>query len=405
MCSICGGTRWDVISERIWDLSRDRGRDAHGLFHCPNDGPWIGNHRATPTTEVESPKEKQPVGDNNWRFVFNGIIANDAELGIQEGEADTSVIPRVVEPKFRDLTRILEGVVKLKGSYAIAALHVSTGEIQLACNYRPIWVVSHPNGHFYFSSLRHHLPMYLPAYRMKPYSVQFLASSPSSGLDIPRIQGNKALVICSSGLDSTAVAAYACHTHGPQLVTLIHFDYGCLATRREISCIKQIAEYLHCSHIVIPFQSFGSSPLLNPGTVIASDVAGAEYAHEWVPARNLVMLAQTVAYAEAHDYGHIYIGTNLEEAGAYPDNEEQFILDFAALLSNAVQNGVKIEIHTPLGNLMKHEIVPFGLKYNTPFHLTWSCYRGQDKHCGECGPCFMRKTAFERNGLKDPVFQ
>jgi len=136
---------------------------------------------------------------------------------------------------------------------------------------------------------------------------------------------------------------------------------------------------------------------------IADGIAGAEYAHEWVPARNLVMLSTAVAYAEAHNYGYIYLGTNLEEASVYPDNEEQFILDFNNLLYGAVQNGVKIEIKTPLGGLMKHEIVLFGLECNAPFHLTWSCYKGGEKHCGKCGPCFMRRTAFERNGLVDPV--
>jgi 7-cyano-7-deazaguanine synthase len=63
-----------------------------------------------------------------------------------------------------------------------------------------------------------------------------------------------------------------------------------------------------------------------------------------------------------------------------------------------------MSIATPLGNLMKHEIVTFGKRYGTPFHLTWSCYEQGDKHCGNCGPCHMRKIAFEINGLKDPVF-
>lgn len=57
----------------------------------------------------------------------------------------------------------------------------------------------------------------------------------------------------------------------------------------------------------------------------------------------------------------------------------------------------------PVGNLVKHEIVKMGLQIGAPLHLTWSCYEGGDKHCGKCGPCYMRKTAFEINGVKDPV--
>jgi 7-cyano-7-deazaguanine synthase len=403
MCSICGGTKWDNHAEYIFNQSMDRGRDAHGA-RTLRDGHWIANHRATPTTEVEDPIEQQPVGDNPF-FVFNGILANDADLGIREGEADTSVLPRVLDTL--SLDSFAGSIKKLVGSFAIAAMNElnGAGEIYLACNYKPIWIAN-KNGEYYFSSLKAHFPAELNPYRMEPYSVRRLTDDYIS-IPVPRLQSNRALVIASSGLDSTAVAGYACDRHGPDQVRLIHFDYNCLAGPKEKECIEKIANHFGCSFEILPIASmfFGDgSPLLSDKS-IASGIEGAEYAHEWVPARNLVMLALTTAYAEAHHYGHIYLGTNLEEAGAYPDNEEQFILDFDSLLYGAVQNGVKVQIHTPLGGLMKHEIVPFGLRYDAPFDLTWSCYRGGEKHCNECGPCFMRKTAFERNGLKDPVFE
>jgi 7-cyano-7-deazaguanine synthase len=52
---------------------------------------------------------------------------------------------------------------------------------------------------------------------------------------------------------------------------------------------------------------------------------------------------------------------------------------------------------------MKHEIIKEGVDANVPYEHTWSCYGDGVYHCGKCGPCFMRKTAFERNGIKDPV--
>lgn len=397
MCSICGGTTWNWISEYIWEYSQDRGRDDHGK-NITSDGTWIGNHRAIPTTEIQHPIEKQPVGKDE-KIVFNGIVSNDSDLGIRNGEADTSVLPRTLD--FSSLKRFRDSIHEnLTGSYAIAVKFTS-GIIWLACNYKPIWILERDE-EAYFSSLKHHFPLTEHPYRMEPYSVRELNSFQRS-LPIPRNQSNKALVICSGGLDSTTVASYVCQKHGRKNTTLLHFDYGCLATEREIQQVRVIADCLKCACRIEKMPTFGSSSLLSKGSEISQGIAGAEYAHEWVPARNLVMLSLTVSLAEAENYGHIYLGTNLEEAGAYPDNEEQFILDFNNLLYGAVQNGVKMEIHTPLGGLMKHEIIPFGQKYNTPYHLTWSCYRGGDKHCGECGPCFMRKTAFERNGLKDPV--
>lgn len=138
---------------------------------------------------------------------------------------------------------------------------------------------------------------------------------------------------------------------------------------------------------------------------VAGAVAGAEWAHEWVPARNLLMLSWAAAFAEANDYHHIALGNNLEEAGAYPDNEEELTTLFGDLLPNAVQNGYGLNVLSPVGNLMKHEIVRVGLEIGAPYHLTWSCYLDGERHCGHCGPCFMRRTAFERNGARDPVFQ
>jgi len=151
-------------------------------------------------------------------------------------------------------------------------------------------------------------------------------------------------------------------------------------------------------------QSAGNSPLLTDGQ-IAPGVTGAEYAHEWVPARNLLMIAKAVAYAEANGYGAVALGNNLEEGGAYPDNEEQFTTLLNAALPYAVQEGSKVELLAPVGMLMKHEIVALGARLGVPYELTWSCYRGGEHHCGACGPCFMRREAFRRNGLVDPAFE
>jgi 7-cyano-7-deazaguanine synthase len=404
MCSIAGGTRFDQLAEYIWKRCADRGRDDAGYVVSEN-GSWIGNRRATPTTEVEAPIERQPVQSETHHFVFNGIISNDHELGIAEGEADTSVLARVLDPSTLKLLRdSLHG--KIVGSYALATLNKHSGEIFLATNYKPIWVCEY-DGHWYFSSLRQHFPPAVRPFRVEPYTVTVLGDLVNIRNNvIPREQSDHALVIASGGLDSTTAASVAIEERpvGGK-VKLLHFNYGCQATIKEIESVQALADYFGCDVDIITMSSFGGSALLESDAEIAQGIAGAEYAHEWVPARNLMMLSHAVAYAEARNFGHIYLGTNLEEAGAYPDNEEQFILDFNNLLYGAVQNGVKIEIHTPLGGLMKHEIIPLGRRLGTPYHLTWSCYKDGEEHCGECGPCYMRRTAFERNNLQDPVFE
>ena len=186
-------------------------------------------------------------------------------------------------------------------------------------------------------------------------------------------------------------------------ILLLHFNYGCKATEKEIDAIKTIAkkEKLKYDILDLDYTKFKGNSTLFKDEEIKSGKEGVEYALDWVYARNLIMLSIATGYAEANQYGYIYLGSNLEESGAYPDNEEQFIIDFNNLLYGAVNNGYKLEVKTPLGGLMKKEIVEFGKKWNSPIELSWSCYNANEHHCGECSPCYMRKKAFKRAGITD----
>lgn len=395
MCSICGGTNLNDVAFHIFKRAQDRGRDYSNLFF--RKGSWICNHRAVPTTELENSDYNQPFG-TDYKVVHNGTISNDKELG-NKGNIDSAILPKVLD--FTSLEDFTESLQCIVGSYAIAVLKPN-GHFYLACNYKPIFYSFTPDGDFYFSSYAHHLEGLPNVTKMPPYST-FDTETKETGI-IPRKVYDRAVVICSGGLDSTAVASYVRQNHKDMI--LLHFQYGCLAETKETQCIKQLAEDFHCDYKFMPLNyDFSNCHLLGNGDDIAEGEAGAEYAHEWVPARNLVLMSMAVAFAEANHYSYIYLGTNLEEGGAYPDNEEQFIRDFNSCLYGAVQNGNYVEIRTPVGNLMKHEIVAFGNKYGAPFEHTWSCYRNGDKPCGHCGPCHMRKIAFERNGLVDPLLK
>jgi len=88
---------------------------------------------------------------------------------------------------------------------------------------------------------------------------------------------------------------------------------------------------------------------------------------------------------------------------SYADNEYIFQKKFNDLLPNALNLQNKVEVLMPLANLMKSEIVKLGIEVNAPLDLTWSCYEGGNIACGECGPDYMRKTAFKMLGIKDIV--
>lgn len=381
----------------------------------------IGNFRAEPTTEFvqfKSEADQQPYKDGNWTVVHNGTIANDHDLRTYDVRTsiDSAAIPELLnltEQAMKNFTpnkllsKFKSAIEKLVGSYAILATHGGYGQgFAVATNYRPLWYNTDEYMNTYIGSSEEYIPATY-AKALEPYSV---AMFDEMGIrDLERIgpykdtDRKRALVVASGGLDST-VAASKCIADGME-VELIHFQYGCRAEGKEVDAISSIAERLGVPFKLFPLGIYDEkdSHLFNKDSKIAGGESGAEFAHEWVPARNLVMLSIAVSYAEANGFDYIVLGNNLEEAGAYPDNEPEFIRRMNKVLPFAVGDGKRVEIIMPVGNLMKHEIVAMGLQVGAPMDLTWSCYKNGEKHCGKCGPCFMRKTAFNINNAKEVI--
>lgn len=458
MCAIIGALVWDVKgSYQISDINRrlnhilsaslERGRDGRGWFfnymqwdktpvwyHKQQarrrtlwgsdlefvdmpiaSGTFISNLRAEPTTEFVASKrdeDQQPYKVGPWTIVHNGTIANDGELrtGLVNTGIDSAAIVEVLAEM--DLTGQTGRVVAthfaacmrvLKGSYAILATHDEhPGMMLAACNYRPIWVADAFTG-TYFASARHYFPADMVPQMLEPYSAWMFKAGERVRLTSQAQSVMRALVVCSGGLDSV-VAATITKASGAH-VELVHFRYGSRAEGPEIQAIHAVADHLDVPLHILPMNIYSpdDSPLLRADSTIAGGEAGAEFAHEWVPARNLVMLALATAFAEARGFDTIVLGNNLEEAGAYPDNEPEFINRFNDLLPFAVGDGKRVRVQMPVGNMMKHEIVAAGHAFNAPLDKTWSCYRAGEQHCGTCGPCYMRRTAFQINGLPEVI--
>ena len=441
MCGIVGALLKDITStaqlENVNELlfhimysSRERGRDGYGytvetnkegytfksiirgdpmvtqFFTKPfREGSMIANLRAEPTTEYvkdKTPEDQQPYGLGFWNVVHNGTIANDYELRSYEVKTtiDSAAIVEQLYHKISPVTRMTKAI---EGSYAILLQQRDDLRIlHVICNYRPIWYIKTEFGLFFASSAEFFPRGYYPK-MVTPYTRNIFTDKGIMSTSLLPDPNKRALVVCSGGLDSV-VAATKMIKEGYE-VELIHFEYGSRAQGPEVVAVTDVANHLGCKlHFKdMTIYQQKDSPLLRDDGGVAGGEAGAEFAHEWVPARNLVMLSLAVAYAEANDFDVIALGNNLEEAGAYPDNEPEFIHRFNSILPFAVQNGRQVRIEMPVGNLMKHEIVALGKRIGAPMHLTWSCYRNGDKHCGNCGPCYMRQTAFEINELEEVI--
>jgi len=445
MCSITGaialGPESEIDSDlymSILTLAGERGRDAVGFGTNRGDeyrfvGPkfinedlsgsrWvIGNNRGEPTTEyVPNPTlgDIQPYRSGRFAVVHNGTIANDKDLALAQGwktpRVDSQIIPLILHRFWtddRDTDQLRSALGMLHGSYALAAANYETGTVVLACNYKPIFTAVIDEV-LYFASLPSHLPGHQTIrstiHKVEPYSAVVVGRDGAvKYVNLRSEEKNmKALVILSGGLDSTTVAAYMKKKKNYD-VTLLHVEYHCRAQEREIEAVEAIAATLELPLIRLNTDIFSEvirgSTLTSTEGEIAQGEVGSEYAMEWVPARNLILSALAVGIAESRGIDTIALGNNLEESGAYPDNEQEFIRALNFVMPNAVNEGQRVAFIEPVGNLMKHEIVRLGLEIAAPLHLTWSCYKGGEHHCGDCGPCYMRRKAFTMNGVEDAM--
>jgi 7-cyano-7-deazaguanine synthase len=428
-------TRNDLLAHLIIAGS-ERGRDSWGIV--TSNGQWIGdrgepepfltldlhpavwamaNNRAEPTTERQRVKDRaniQPFVHNGVAVSHNGTIANDKELAAKYGlqrtsTIDSAVLPPLVSrcgPAFGFQAAVSMMLNQIVGSYSMAIGYAD--QLILACNYRPLHLQRRGNI-VAFSSQADYLPddpLDWPTVTVPPYSfVTFHEHGPTIRSLIPPRTTARVLVVCSGGLDSTVAATVKVHEGNE--VTLLHFTYGCRAEEREVEAVGKVAAALGCETMTVDVRHLfrnviGGSPLTGTGS-IAPGEAGAEFAFEWVPARNLILLAIATGIAEAHGFDELVLGNNIEEAGAYPDNEAEFIRLLNQVLPYAVADGKHVIITMPVGNLVKHEIVALGHRLGAPIAESWSCYNATPLHCGRCGPCYMRHHAHTMNDLRDPT--
>jgi len=216
-----------------------------------------------------------------------------------------------------------------------------------------------------------------------------------------------ALVVLSGGLDSTVCMAIA-RADGADPLVAVTFDYG-QRHRTELGRAAGVAGYYHADHVVVPLDLTGwGGSALTDSTIDVPTAGGDadEIPVTYVPARNLIFLSIAMGVAEARDLDAVYLGVNALDYSGYPDCRPEFIASFAGTAALALKRGVEgrpVDIRTPLIDLGKADIVRRGVELAAPLHLTWSCYRGGDKPCGDCDSCALRAKGFAEAGVADPA--
>jgi 7-cyano-7-deazaguanine synthase len=221
------------------------------------------------------------------------------------------------------------------------------------------------------------------------------------------------LVLLSGGLDSTVCLALACGDAGrqrsPSPVALT-FDYG-QRHRVELDRAAKVAAALGCEQLVVRLDAsrWGGSALTDPTVAVPPPAIGAPTVPvTYVPARNLVFLSVAVAIAEARHLRRVHIGVNALDYSGYPDCRPEFLSAFAEAARLGTRRGTEgdpVELWAPLVALSKEAIVRAGIGAGAPLELTWSCYRGGNRPCGDCDACVLRAAGFAAAGVDDPALR
>ena len=217
----------------------------------------------------------------------------------------------------------------------------------------------------------------------------------------------QAVVLLSGGLDSATTLAiarsegYACHC--------LTVDYG-QRHRAELAAAARVARVLGAaSHkvLAIDLTAVGGSALTDR-SIAVPEAPTPGIPVTYVPARNTILLALALAWAEVLGAQDIYFGANAVDYSGYPDCRPEYMRAFeslANLATRAAVEGAMLALHTPIIDIAKAEIIRRGIALGVDYGLTVSCYQAAEdgRACGRCDACRLRRAGFEAASVPDPT--
>jgi 7-cyano-7-deazaguanine synthase len=219
--------------------------------------------------------------------------------------------------------------------------------------------------------------------------------------------GREAIVLLSGGLDSATALAIA-RSEGFHCRTLA-VSYGQrhaaeLAAARRVSAALGAVEH---RQMHVDLADIGGSALTDHSIAVPEE-ATPGIPVTYVPARNTLLLALALGWAEVTGARDIFIGVNAVDYSGYPDCRPVFIAQFeqlAVLATRAGAEGARFGIHAPLIAMSKAGIIRAGSALGVDYGITVSCYQAtaDGEACGRCDSCRLRREGFAAAGLPDPT--
>lgn len=220
----------------------------------------------------------------------------------------------------------------------------------------------------------------------------------------------RAYVLLSGGADSTT-CLYLAAREWPELVGVSVY-YG-QRHSKELESAAMSCRRLHAKHHVLDLRSIVPKTMLTDPSQEVPNISYAEIngvSPTYVPFRNGLMLSAATSWIQGQrtskenvEEWALYFGAHAEDArnDAYPDCS----FHFTGAMANAIYVGTyrQLRLIVPLQWMVKSDIIRLGQSLGVPWEDTFSCYKGEQLHCGVCPTCRSRRQGFIDAGVPDPT--
>jgi 7-cyano-7-deazaguanine synthase len=216
-----------------------------------------------------------------------------------------------------------------------------------------------------------------------------------------------AIVLLSGGLDSATALAMARASGFRTYALSVHYGQRHAAELQAAHRVAQVLGAYEHRVMGVDLAGIGGSALTDL-KVAVPESPSAGIPVTYVPARNTLLLALALGWAEVVGAEDIFVGVNVIDYSGYPDCRPAFIAAFERLAQVATKAGVegaRLTIHAPLVQMTKAEIIRAGTELGIDYGMTVSCYQADadGRACGQCDSCRLRAAGFAAAGVQDPT--
>ena len=226
------------------------------------------------------------------------------------------------------------------------------------------------------------------------------------------MSARRAVVLLSGGLDSATVLAQARSAGWVCHALSVHYGQRHSA---ELAAAARVAQALGAvEHRVmgVDLAGIGGSALTDPDIAVpespATGIPSTGIPSTYVPARNTLLLALALGWAEVLEAEAVFVGVNAVDYSGYPDCRPAFVSAFNEVARLGTRVGIEgqpVTVLAPLVAMTKVQIIQRGIALGVDYAMTVSCYQADavGAACGRCESCRLRREGFAAAGVPDPT--